>query len=294
MSDLLSRYRDHLKIERGLGDGTVRSYLREIRRFQAFLAADGCSLRDAGLDDLYSHIRHLREKGLSVNSILKTHSALRGFYRYLLHSNEVSCDFIELSESPKKSLTLPVFMTPSEVELLLSAPDPTTLLGKRDMTIFELLYATGGRITEILNLTPGEVNLEGSYLILYGKRKKERIVPFGEPAREALMDYLNLVRPLLAGKGDGRELFLNRSGSRLSRQWMWKRIRQYAISAGIHKEITPHVLRHSFATHLLAGGADLRTLQALLGHADISTTQIYTHIRGREIKEIHSRHHPRG
>ncbi len=285
---------DYLKIERGLEESTVEAYLSDILRFGEFLDKVGKEYFSAELSDLYGYFAFLREAGRKTSSIQRSISSLRGMYRFLVEKRRIGLNPFELAESPRSGVKLPEFLTVKEVEVLIETPDVGTIWGKRDRAILELLYATGGRISEVLHLKPGDINLNGSYLILYGKRKKERVVPFGEPARSALEDYLALVRPVLARGGGEQFLFLNRFGRKISRQWVWKRIRYYSTLAGIEKSITPHILRHSFATHLLTYGADLRTVQVLLGHADISTTQIYTHLNVRELKKIHEKFHPRG
>lgn len=294
MERIVKDFADYLKIERGLAENTVNAYLGDISKFGKYLYKGGKEFERAGLDDLYVFLGLLRAEGRKTTSIQRCIASLRGFYRFLIEKRRIEANPFELAESPRRGVKLPEFLTVREVGVLLDAPDTRTLWGKRDRAILELLYATGGRISEVLSLRPGDINLAGSYLILYGKRKKERVVPFGEPARDALEDYVNLVRPVLARKTGEQHLFLNRFGGKVSRQWVWKRLRTYSILAGIRKNITPHILRHSFATHLLTYGADLRTVQVLLGHSDISTTQIYTHLKFRELKSVHEKHHPRG
>lgn len=294
MEKIVTDFVHYLKIERGLEENTVKAYLGDILGFRAYLDKKGKGLLAAELDDLYGFFGLMREKGRTASSILRCISSLRGLYRFLIEKGVIEANPFDLVESGRKGLQLPEFLTVSEVGALLQAPDSRTMWGKRDRAILELLYATGGRISEVLNLKPADINLSGSYLILYGKRKKERVVPFGDPAKAALEDYMDLVRPVLVGKTGAQHLFLNRFGRKISRQWVWKRLRGYSLLAGIKKSISPHVLRHSFATHLLTYGADLRTVQVLLGHADISTTQIYTHLKFKELKKVHEKYHPRG
>lgn len=294
MDRVLAGFAGYLKIERGLKESTVDSYVSDLRIYRNFLDTKGKEYDGAELSDLYGFFGYMREQARQTSSILRCVSSIRGFYRYLAENGKISANPFELAETPRKGFKLPGFLTVKEAEMLINAPDDSTDWGKRDRAILELLYATGGRISEVLNLRLEDINLDGSYLILYGKRKKERVVPFGEPAKEALEDYLSLVRPRLSRQKGDYHLFLNRFGHKVSRQWIWKRIRFYGLSAGILKPLTPHMLRHSFATHLLTFGADLRTVQVLLGHSDISTTQIYTHLKVKELKKIHEKFHPRG
>lgn len=294
MEKVAADFIDYLKIERGLGKSTIDAYLNDVKKFIGFLKEGDKNFVSVELTDLYRYFGFLRASGLETSSIQRSISSLRGLYRFLIEKGKMGSNPFELAETPRRGLKLPDFLTVKEVELLIEAPDGNTVLGKRDRAILELLYATGGRISEVLNLTPEDISLEGSYLILYGKRKKERVIPFGEPARCALEDYISLARPVLSGGKKADFLFLNRFGRKISRQWIWKRIRLYTLCAGIDKNITPHMLRHSFATHLLTFGADLRTVQVLLGHSDISTTQIYTHLKVSELKKVHEKFHPRG
>ncbi len=294
MSSFRGEYEDHLRVEKGLSLNTVQAYISDLSLYLAFMEKEGKAPEKADLHDVYRFLIVLREGGRKTNSLLRIHSSLSGYYSFLLSRGVSDSNPFEIAETAKKGKPLPRFLTTKEVDSLLNAPDRDTVLGVRNRAILELLYATGGRISELLNLKTGDIDLDSSFLLLYGKRKKERVVPFGDPARDALSEYLTTSRPHLLKAVSGSILFLNRFGRKLSRQWVWKRLKRYALSAGIQKSLSPHILRHSFATHMLIGGADLRTLQALLGHADISTTQVYTHLKGTELKKMHEKFHPRG
>jgi integrase/recombinase XerD len=291
---LLVEYGDYMKVERGLSGNTVKSYTRDLGIFLEFLSKTGKTTESVDLEDLYEFFVIQRREGKKTNSLLRMYSSLGGFYEFLRDRKIVAENPLGLAERPRRGRTLPEFLTLREVEALVTAPDRATIFGLRDRALLELLYATGGRVSEVLNLKPGDVNLEASYLVLYGKGDRERIVPFGDHAGEALEGYLDGGRPRLAMRGGSGFLFLNRFGRRLSRQWVWKLISSYALKVGIRKKLSPHALRHSFATHLLVGGADLRTVQALLGHSDISTTEIYTHLKLKELRLVHRKFHPRG
>ncbi len=293
-AEILKKFRDSLTVDRGLLPNTVDSYVRDTGEFLKFLEKRGISVSDSDLVDVYDFLGELRKKELADATVMRVISSLKNLFRFLAEEGETAPGMMDMIESPRRGRVLPRFLTVSEVDSLLEAPDPGSPLGIRDRALLETLYATGGRVSEVTGLTPDDINLEGGFLVLYGKRNKERIVPFGEVAGRYLAIYLEEVRPGLYRKGGDTALFLNRYGKKLSRQWVWKMIKRYAIRAGITKKVTPHILRHSFATHLLSRGIDLRTLQMLLGHSDISTTQVYTHVTTDDIKKIHSRFHPRG
>lgn len=230
---------------------------------------------------------------MSARSVRRKASSLRGLFRFLLKEGIMEEDPTELLEVPRLGTPLPKNLTVDEVDRLLAQPDPGEPLGVRNKAMMELLYATGLRVSELLALRLRDLNLEVGYVVAYGKGRKERLVPVGEVALENIKEYLSAVRPLLTKSVRAPYVFLNRSGRRLSRQGFWKLLHRYALQAGIVSSVTPHVLRHSFATHLLERGADLRSVQLMLGHASISTTQIYTHLNRERLKEIYQRHHPR-
>jgi integrase/recombinase XerD len=236
----------------------------------------------------------LKEGGLSPRSRARALVALRTFHRFLLAEEHATVNPTTQVEAPKSLHRLPQTLSPAEVELLLASPLGEEPRALRDRAMLEVLYATGLRVTELVQLRVADVQLEVGYLSAFGKRSKQRIVPLGEAALGEVRHYLQLGRSFLLKEGDSAVLFLNRGGKGLTRQGFWKIIKRHALAAGIRKNITPHTLRHSFATHLLENGADLRSVQTMLGHADISTTQIYTHVTRERLKRIHEQHHPRG
>jgi integrase/recombinase XerD len=245
------------------------------------------------VEDVRFYFLGKKQRGMSARSLRRKASSLRGLYRFLQKEGYVDEDPTQLLEVPRLGVPLPRDLTLDEVDRLLAQPDPAEALGVRNRAMLELLYATGLRVSELLGLRLQDLNLEVGYVVAYGKGKKERLVPVGEVALGKLKEYLNSVRPGLAKSGRAPYLFLNRSGKRLSRQGFWKLLNRYALQAGISSPVTPHVLRHSFATHLLERGADLRSVQLMLGHASISTTQIYTHLNRERLKQIYESHHPR-
>jgi integrase/recombinase XerD len=236
----------------------------------------------------------LRKKRLNPKSIVRDLAALRTFFRFLIQEGILQNNPVEDLESPKVAKTLPEILSLKEIERILEEPNLKTPLGIRDRAMLEILYATGMRVSELTHLMIQQVNLEGGYVLLYGKGSKERIVPLGSEAMRWVDLYLKGARGILSKGKESPFLFINRSGKGMSRQGFWKNLRDYARRAGLHKRITPHLLRHSFATHLLERGADLRSVQMMLGHVDISTTQIYTHVTGERLKKVHKRYHPRG
>jgi integrase/recombinase XerD len=236
----------------------------------------------------------LRKRNLSTKTIVRNLVAVRTFFRFLVQEGILESNPIEELESPKVAKTLPEILTLREIEQLLEQPNLQTSLGIRDRAMLEILYATGMRVSELTHLPTHQVNLEGGYVLLYGKGSKERVVPLGSEAMKWVNLYLETARRKLAKGKESPLLFINRSGRGMSRQRFWKSLKDYARRAGLRKRITPHLLRHSFASHLLERGADLRSVQMMLGHVDISTTQIYTHVTGERLKKVHQRYHPRG
>ncbi|MFQ5542670.1 MAG: site-specific tyrosine recombinase XerD [Candidatus Binatia bacterium] len=298
MKESLSPYIDSflnmLTVEKGLARNTLEAYSRDLNRLANFLKTRGVKKWEKSQAvHLRSYLSWLRGRKLSVPSIARNVVALRQFYRFLekeeiIEENPVPSFFMQGA-----SRKLPHILGQDEVRRLLTQPDPSKPLEARDQAMIELLYATGVRVSELVSLQTHQVNLQGDYLTVRGKGAKVRMVPFGRWAREGIQRYLQQVRPkLLRGRGSPF-LFLTRSGKVLTRQGFWKLIRRYALAAGIEKGVTPHTLRHSFATHLLEGGADLRSVQSMLGHSDISTTQIYTHLNRAHLKKVHQKYHPR-
>lgn len=294
VNELLDAYLDHLRVERGLARNTLDAYSRDLAEYVRWVEENvGRHLRDVKEEDLRFYFLRKKQGGMSARSLRRKVSSLRGLYRFLQREGYMGEDPTELLEVPRLGAPLPRDLTLDEVDRLLAQPDPAEPLGIRNQAMIELLYATGLRVSELLAVRLQDLNLEVGYVVAYGKGKKERLVPVGEVALEKLKEYLGTVRPGLAGSGRDPHVFLNRSGRRLSRQGFWKLLNRYALQAGISSTVTPHVLRHSFATHLLERGADLRSVQVMLGHASISTTQIYTHLNRERLKQIYQRHHPR-
>ncbi|WP_371825551.1 site-specific tyrosine recombinase XerD [Dolosigranulum savutiense] len=294
--EALAEYIIYLKIERGLSANTVISYKRDIEKYLTFLTEKKITqLDEISRFEILDFLQTLRQAGAADNSIIRMVSSLRKFHQYTKRESIMSDNPMQLIDTPKKASTLPKAISPQSIEKLLKAPDTTTPLGVRDRTILELMYATGLRISELVNLKLSDLHLTMGFIQTMGKGEKERIVPLGEMASQWLDNYLNGARIYLSDKS-GEEsdyVFLNSRGHGLSRQGVWKKVKQLALEAGIDQNVTPHTLRHSFATHLLENGADLRMVQELLGHADISTTQIYTHITKNRLKQVYSDYHPR-
>ncbi len=289
---LLDRYLTYVAVEKGLARNTLESYARDLRKYFAFLA--GRDHRAVLQHDVLSFLAGLAAEGMSSPSIARGLAAVRGFHKYLLIDGLSSADPTVAIETPRGWRRLPKTLSSNEVEALLDQPDESTPLGLRDKAMLELLYATGLRVSELVGLSRNSINLERGYVVVVGKGSKERAVPLGEVAAEAVRSYLERSRPLLLKSGETEALFISGRRRQITRQMFWERIRQYVRKAGIGRRVSPHTLRHSFATHLLDHGADLRSVQAMLGHADISTTQIYTHVSRERLKQIHEKHHPRG
>jgi integrase/recombinase XerD len=294
VNELLDAYLDHLRVEKGLARNTLEAYSRDLAEFIEWVDETlGRPVREVRDEDLRFYFLGKSQAGMSARSVRRKTSSLRGLFRYLQKEGYMAEDPTELIEVPRLGTPLPKDLTLDEVDRLLAQPDPAAPLGVRNQAMLELLYATGLRVSELLALRLQDLNLEVGYVVAYGKGKKERLVPVGEMALEKLKEYLSRVRPALDKTSRARHVFLNRSGKGLSRQGFWKLLNRYALQAGIKSPVTPHVLRHSFATHLLERGADLRSVQLMLGHASISTTQIYTHLNKEKLKQIYQRHHPR-
>ena len=291
----LDQFLHYLVVEKGLSQNTLEAYSHDLNRWMGFLSARGIrDVLNVTPPDVKAFLLMLRTKKLSNKTVVRNLVALRTFFRFLMQEGILETNPVERLESPKLSKTLPDVLSLKEVEMLLEQPAWQTPLGIRDRAMLEIVYATGMRVSELVRLPLNQVNLEGGYVLLYGKGSKERVVPLGGEAIKWVTRYLKTSRGKLTKGREVPFLFLNRSGKGLSRQIFWRLIKIYGRKAGIRKKITPHLLRHSFATHLLARGADLRSVQMMLGHADISTTQIYTHVTGERLKKVHQKHHPRG
>ncbi len=290
--DILRSFLDFLSVEKGLSANTVFSYSRDINKFLRFLHKEKIPLLKTGEDDLARFIHHQSRAGLSARSLARMVSSLKSFYKFLVLDGRVKKNPASNFSSPKTWMALPKFLTISEVESLLRQPDAGEPRGMRDKAMLELLYATGLRVSELVSLKPGNINLEEGFLICMGKGGKERIVPVGETAASAVRRYLQEARPKLLKK-PGDSLFLTYRGEAFTRQGFWKILKSYAKKAGLGLHISPHILRHSFATHLLERGADLRSVQLMLGHSQITTTQLYTHISRKRLRRVYDKYHPR-
>jgi len=288
-------YLNFLVVEKGVSLNTLEAYSRDLNRYVDFAGQAGITdIRDISSDTIISFLGDLKGSGLASTSINRSLAAIRGFYKYLLTENVIDENPVEAIELAKGWMHLPDTLNREEMALLLRQPGTKTPLAMRDTAMLELLYATGIRVSELVSLRMGNINWQAGYLVVVGKGSKERIVPIGQTALDCLNRYVGDARRKLAGGRSVNALFLNRSGEGLTRQGFWKIVKKYVRKAGLNKKVYPHTFRHSFATHLLEGGADLRSVQVMLGHADISTTQIYTHVTRERLREIHRKYHPRG
>src|SRR4030042_1866628 len=295
MEQWLDQFLHYLIVEKGLSKNTIEAYSHGLSRFLNHLREKGVQeIRNVDKFHIRGFLLALKKKNLAPKSIARNLVAIRTFFRFLVQEGILEANPAEELESPKVAKTLPEILTLKEIEQILEQPNLQTPLGTRDRAMLEMLYATGMRVSELTQLPIHQVNLEGGYVLLYGKGSKERIVPLGSEAMKWVTVYLKTARGILSKGKENPSLFINRSGKGMSRQSFWKNLKDYARRAGLRKRTTPHLLRHSFASHLLERGADLRSVQMMLGHADISTTQIYTHVTGERLKKIHQRYHPRG
>ncbi len=295
MDQYLDLFLHYLMVEKGLSPRTLDAYGRDLVRYLKFLEGEGVAQPDAiSAALILRFLTRLKDEGLAPRSRARLLVALRGFHKFLLGEAYSRSNPTLQVEAPRALHPLPHTLSPGEVEQLLAAPHGHEPLALRDRAMLEILYATGLRVSELVSLRQSDLQLDAGYLSTLGKGNKERIIPLGEVAMDELVSYLRHGRPVLVKAVQSPCLFLNRSGRGLTRQGFWKIIRRRAREAGIAKKISPHTLRHSFATHLLENGADLRAVQTLLGHADISTTQIYTHVSRERLKKLHRQHHPRG
>jgi integrase/recombinase XerD len=284
----------HIRVEKGLSANTVEGYGHDLRRYLDHLAAAGVTdWSRVGRRDLQAHLAALVARGLSPRSQARALSAIRTFHRLLAAERLAPSDPSDEVDSPRRERRLPVPLSPAECADLLAAPAPRTPAGRRDRAMLELLYATGLRVSELVGLTLNDVNLETRVLVARGKGNKERLVPVGAPAAEAIKAYLGGAREALLKGRRSPDLFVTPRGGRMTRHGFARLLGRHARAAGIRRRISPHKLRHAFATHLLAGGADLRSVQAMLGHADVATTQIYTHVDTTQSRRLYDRFHPR-
>ena len=296
MEMFLKEYLAHIKLEKNLSKNTVSSYKNDITAFISYLKNKG--KEDPSIissNDIGGFFKTLNELGLSGSSSARYFSSLKGFFLYLLKNKYILKNPIEKITAPKIAKRLPGVLDVNEIDRILSAPDVNDKLALRDKAMLELVYACGTRVSELIDLKVNDLFFDDEIIRVFGKGSKERLIPIGSSAIEWVGEYLKKSRPLLMKKSKSENnLFLNSRGSKLSRMGVWKIIDRYVKEAGIEKDVHPHTFRHSFATHLLEGGADLRAVQEMLGHADISTTQIYTHVDRDYIKQVHKQYHPRG
>lgn len=294
MKSLVQEFIHYLAVERGLADNTLDSYNRDLNQFLGFLQQEQVQdAQKATRNMVMSYLLFLQKRGRATATISRHLAALKSFYHFLLKEKYIEKDPTANLESPKLEKKLPQILAVNEVETLLNQPlgaDPATM---RDKAMLELLYATGIRVSELIQLDINHINVDMGYIRCFGKGSKERIVPVGSFARRCVDEYLHKGRTKIIKINTEQALFVNQHGRRLTRQGFWKIIKKYARRAGISKVITPHTLRHSFATHLLENGADLRSVQEMLGHADITTTQIYTHLTKGRLREVYAKSHPR-
>jgi len=292
---LSDQYINYLLFEKGLAEKTIESYSRDLIRYLDFLSSKGISkFAETDTPLILQHLINLRNDGLGSRSTARHLVTLRGFYKYLVQEKVIKRNPARLVDLPKSGLKLPDVLSVAEIKLLLDLPDTNTPLGLRNAAMLELLYASGLRVSELVNLKLLDLNTEAGFVRVMGKGSKERIIPIGIYAKNRLHDYIKRARPLLLKDRVSQYLFVARAGKPMTRQGFWKLLKRYALQAGITKKITPHSIRHSFASHLLEGGADLRTVQVMLGHVDIATTQIYTHVARDRLKQMHAKYHPRG
>ncbi|WP_031515160.1 site-specific tyrosine recombinase XerD [Desulfofalx alkaliphila] len=295
MDKTINVFIQYLAVERGLAKNTLASYQLDLKQYTKYLGQQGITtLTATSKKDVIGYLMQLQKSGRAPATISRRLAALKALYKFMLNEGIIALDPTVNLESPRLSQKLPRVLTFQEVEKLLNQPQMAQPAGQRDKAMLELLYATGIRVTELVSLDVEHVNLELGYVRCLGKGSKERIVPLGSVATKHVQEYLTQGRvKLTKGKKTEKALFVNQHGRRLTRQGFWKIIKKYAREGRIGKEITPHTLRHSFATHLLENGADLRSVQEMLGHADITTTQIYTHLTRSRLKEVYSQTHPR-
>ncbi len=288
----VSTFLQTLQFNDGLSQNTLQAYRRDLKNYQAWLRSD--DLLSVSPQRLNDYLYQLHEQGKSAKSIARATSTLKRFYQYLIEQKLITTDPSALLKSPKLIKKIPHVLSEHQIENLLDAPDITTSLGMRDKAILELMYASGLRVSELVTLPFEQINLSAGLVQVTGKGNKERIVPIGEMAQEAIEAYVRSARPQLVKNKWVETLFVSRLGRPMTRQTLWHRIKNLALDADIRVDLSPHGLRHAFATHLLNHGADLRTVQLLLGHEDLSTTQIYTHVAKERLQKVHQQHHPRG
>jgi len=295
VNDFIDEYLNFLTVEKGVSRLTVEAYSHDLNRFVKIVQGRGIeTVADITSDEIISYLEQVKKDGLNARSVNRGLAAVRGFFKFLLREKKIDANPVMNIGLAKIWARLPDTLSKEEMNMLLAQPGMKNPASIRDTAMMELMYATGIRVSEIITLTMNSINWQVGYLVVMGKGGKERIVPIGRSAYNCLSEYVNKGRPKLMKGQRTNILFLNRSGDGLTRQGFWKIMRRYVLRAGLNKKVHPHTFRHSFASHLLEGGADLRSVQIMLGHADIATTQIYTHITRERLKSIHRRYHPRG
>lgn len=295
LDQLTDQFINYLVVEKGLSRNTVAAYSKDLILYVESLRENGISdIADADMTLVLKHLIDLRDAGLGPRSRARHLVTLRGFYRFLVQEKILETNPAKVVDLPKAGRKLPDILKIEEVARLLEAPHASKPLGMRDAAMLELLYAAGLRVSELIKVGIANINLEACFVLVLGKGSKERVVPIGQVARKKIDAYLGSGRPVLLKGRPSPYLFVTRSAVPMTRQGFWKLLKQYALRAGISHKITPHTIRHSFATHLLERGADLRSVQVMLGHVDISTTQIYTHVAQERLKAVHTQYHPRG
>ncbi|MFD0897589.1 site-specific tyrosine recombinase XerD [Loigolactobacillus binensis] len=294
MTNQMADFKRYLLVEKGLAQNTVSSYTRDLTKFSSYLQQQKLTDFDQDRFVILNFLATLKQQKMANNSVIRMVSSLRKFYRYLVETEQLTIDPMQQVDSPKKQQHLPQVLSQAEITRLLAVPDTTNAIGIRDRAILEVLYATGLRVSELTHLKMAELHLSLGLIQTLGKGDKERLIPIGDVAIDWIQRYLETSRPSFLKPGQTEPiLFVNHYGRPFTRQGIWKNLKKMVQVAGINKDITPHTLRHSFATHLLENGADLRVVQELLGHADISTTQIYTHVSQKHLREVYNRYHPR-
>jgi len=293
MEKYIDQFLYFMEAERGVSRNTILSYKRDLKKFAVYAGKINKDFSKFTREDIIEFLLNLKDSGLKTVSAARNLAALKTFWRFLTEEGIVEKDIARIVETPKTWKNIPDVLSVREVEMLLEGPSSREWNGIRDRAILELMYAAGLRVSETADLKVVDINLDSNFVRCFGKGEKERIVPFGTPAKEAIKKYLQKTRDKLSKKTEDEHLFLSRLGRKISRQSIWKIIQKYANLTEIDKKISPHTLRHSFATHLLEGGVELIALQEMLGHADISTTQIYTHVNKEKLQKIHQKFHPR-
>ncbi|MFC4324093.1 site-specific tyrosine recombinase XerD [Litchfieldia salsa] len=295
MEDQIKDFLHYLIVERRLAENTIVSYERDLREYHKYIfnVEKITSFKEITRIHILHFLKYLNERGKSAKTLARQIASIRSFHQFLLREQITSQDPTVHIETPQQHKTLPKVLNISEVEALLEAPKDDTIFGIRDKAMLELLYATGIRVSELISLNIHDVHITMGFVRCIGKGNKERIIPLGATAARAISSYLENGRPLLLKQNKSEALFLNHHGNRMTRQGFWKNLKKLTALANIQKDLTPHTLRHSFATHLLENGADIRAVQEMLGHADISTTQIYTHVTKARLKDVYNLYHPR-